>query len=173
MFFFSLKKFEILIEITWNYLTSPPILHWRGMFLIIAFLKTLKSKWMVLCNSFGDKIRVHIICLGTGESVSHHLVISILNSVTFFSQRASLKRWTFKYLLFFTGYGHIAPATTVGRIITIIYSLFGIPLFLILLADYGKLFTRMIKFFWAYVRRLYYTGSCRKVRKTVPVQVNI
>lgn len=31
----------------------------------------------------------------------------------------------------------------------------------------------MIKFFWAYVRRIYYTGSCRKVRKTVPVQVNM
>lgn len=44
-------------------------------------------------------------------------------------------------------------------------------MFLILLADYGKLLTRIIKFLWAFVRRLYYTGSCRKVRKTAPVQV--
>lgn len=43
--------------------------------------------------------------------------------------------------------------------------------FLILLADFGKLFTRGIKFMWAYVRRLYYTGSCRKVRKQAQVQV--
>ncbi|XP_065213965.1 uncharacterized protein LOC135841093 isoform X1 [Planococcus citri] len=68
------------------------------------------------------------------------------------------------------GYGHIAPKTTVGRIITIVYALFGVPMFLIMLADYGKLLTRGIKFLWAFVRRLYYTGSCRKVRRTAPVQ---
>jgi len=45
-------------------------------------------------------------------------------------------------------------------------------MFLIVLADFGKLFTRGIKFLWAFVRRLYYTGSCRKVRRTVPVQVS-
>lgn len=68
------------------------------------------------------------------------------------------------------GYGHISPSTTTGRAITILYAIFGIPMFLILLADFGKLFTRGIKFLWAFVRRLYYTGSCRKVRRTVPVQ---
>ncbi|KAJ9588218.1 hypothetical protein L9F63_018382, partial [Diploptera punctata] len=68
------------------------------------------------------------------------------------------------------GYGHIAPSTTTGRAITIIYAIFGIPMFLILLADFGKLFTRGIKFVWAFVRRVYYTGSCKKVRRTVPVQ---
>lgn len=46
-------------------------------------------------------------------------------------------------------------------------------MFLILLADFGKLFTRSIKFVWAYVRRLYYTGSLRRVRKQAQVQVNI
>ncbi|XP_014484944.1 PREDICTED: trichohyalin [Dinoponera quadriceps] len=68
------------------------------------------------------------------------------------------------------GYGHISPSTTTGRAITIVYAIFGIPMFLIILADFGKLFTRGIKFLWAFVRRLYYTGSCRKVRGTVPVQ---
>lgn len=29
----------------------------------------------------------------------------------------------------------------------------------------GKLFTRSVKFLWAYVRRLYYTRSCRRIRK--------
>lgn len=38
-------------------------------------------------------------------------------------------------------------------------------MFLILLADFGKVFTRGLKFLWAYVRRLYYHGTCRKVRK--------
>ncbi|KAJ8709688.1 hypothetical protein PYW08_009692 [Mythimna loreyi] len=68
------------------------------------------------------------------------------------------------------GYGHIAPKTTSGRVATIVYATIGIPLFLILLADFGKLFTRIIKFFWAYIRRFYYTRSCRKVRRTVPMQ---
>ncbi|XP_041985173.1 uncharacterized protein LOC121737581 isoform X1 [Aricia agestis] len=68
------------------------------------------------------------------------------------------------------GYGHIAPKTTYGRVATIIYAIIGIPLFLIVLADFGKLFTRIIKFFWAYIRRFYYTRSCRRVRRTGPVQ---
>lgn len=70
-----------------------------------------------------------------------------------------------------SGYGHIYPATNTGRAITIVYAIIGIPLFLILLADFGKLFTRGIKFVWAYVRRLYYTGSLRRVRKQAQVQV--
>lgn len=72
-----------------------------------------------------------------------------------------------------SGYGHIAPSTSTGKLITIVYAIFGIPIFLILLADFGKMFTRGIKFIWAFVRRLYYTGSCRKVRRTAPVQVSV
>ncbi|XP_055533778.1 uncharacterized protein LOC129723527 [Wyeomyia smithii] len=68
------------------------------------------------------------------------------------------------------GYGHISPSTTTGRALTIIYAIIGIPIFLIVLADFGKLFTRGIKFLWVYVRRLYYTGSFRKVRKTAQVK---
>ncbi|KAM8712086.1 hypothetical protein ACLKA7_012587 [Drosophila subpalustris] len=63
------------------------------------------------------------------------------------------------------GYGHIAPKTNVGRSLTIIYAIIGIPMFLIVLADLGKLFTRSVKFLWAYVRRVYYTRSCRRIRK--------
>ncbi|XP_012527659.2 myosin-2 heavy chain isoform X1 [Monomorium pharaonis] len=87
------------------------------------------------------------------------------------------KSWTFLNAVVYCltvittiGYGHISPSTDAGRAITIVYAIFGIPMFLIILADFGKLFTRGIKFLWAFVRRLYYTGSCRKVRRTVPVQ---
>ncbi|XP_030758876.1 TWiK family of potassium channels protein 18-like isoform X2 [Sitophilus oryzae] len=67
------------------------------------------------------------------------------------------------------GYGHMFPKTHTGRALTIVYALIGIPLFLIALTDFGKLFTRGIKFLWSFVRRLYYTGSCRRVRKTTGV----
>ncbi|KAB0795101.1 hypothetical protein PPYR_11940 [Photinus pyralis] len=68
------------------------------------------------------------------------------------------------------GYGHMFPTTNTGMALTIVYAIIGIPLFLIALTDFGKLFTRGIKFVWSFVRRLYYTGSCRKVRKTAHVQ---
>jgi len=60
------------------------------------------------------------------------------------------------------GYGNISPATDVGRVVTILYSLIGIPLCLIVLADLGKLFTRAIKWFWSFVRRFYYTRRFSK-----------
>ncbi|XP_051860548.1 TWiK family of potassium channels protein 7 isoform X2 [Drosophila albomicans] len=63
------------------------------------------------------------------------------------------------------GYGHITPKSYMGRILTIVYAIIGIPLFLIVLADLGKLFTRSVKFLWVYVRRIYYTRSCRRIRK--------
>lgn len=65
------------------------------------------------------------------------------------------------------------PTTTTGRALTIVYALIGIPLFLIILTDFGKLFTRVIKFVWAFVRRLYYTGTCKKARKTTAVKVRL
>ncbi|XP_055372410.1 uncharacterized protein LOC129606240 [Condylostylus longicornis] len=93
------------------------------------------------------------------------------------SSYSGLKAWGFINSIIYCwtiitsiGYGHISPKTTLGQAITIVYAIFGIPIFLILLADFGKLFTRGIKFVWAYVRRLYYTGTCRQVRKSQQMQ---
>ncbi|CAG9760150.1 unnamed protein product [Ceutorhynchus assimilis] len=63
------------------------------------------------------------------------------------------------------GYGHLYPTTFTGRVLTMVYSTIGIPLFLIALTDFGKLFTKGIKFVWSHIRRFYYTRSCRRVRR--------
>ena len=63
----------------------------------------------------------------------------------------------------------MSPVTTAGRVITIIYALIGIPLCLVVLASVGKLLTRAIKYLWMFVRRFYYTGSCRRVRRMIPI----
>ncbi|KAK6174235.1 hypothetical protein SNE40_017552 [Patella caerulea] len=62
------------------------------------------------------------------------------------------------------GYGHISPATDLGRVLTIIYAVIGIPLALIALADIGRKFTVGLKFVYAFVRQVYYWKCCNRVR---------
>ncbi|XP_014241736.1 TWiK family of potassium channels protein 18-like isoform X1 [Cimex lectularius] len=77
--------------------------------------------------------------------------------------------WEFWNTVFFCctvftsiGYGHMYPVTTIGRLLTMVYAVIGIPLFLIVLTDFGFVLTRVIKFLWLIFRRIYYTGSFRK-----------
>lgn len=108
-----------------------------------------------------------------------HFALSIFFLIAFFLfedifEKISLSvMYIFKCLFSFPGYGHIYPTTQTGRALTIVYAIVGIPLFLIALTDFGKLFTRAIKFLWSFVRRCYYTGSCRSVRKNAQVSVSI
>ncbi|PAV63399.1 hypothetical protein WR25_20337 [Diploscapter pachys] len=46
------------------------------------------------------------------------------------------------------GYGHLYPSTPAGRIFTMIYAIFGIPLVLSILDDLGKLLTKCLKTPW-------------------------
>ncbi|CAJ0590825.1 unnamed protein product [Cylicocyclus nassatus] len=52
------------------------------------------------------------------------------------------------------GYGHIYPVTNAGKILTMIFALFGIPLVLLVLQDIGKLLTITMKFPWFQTKRI-------------------
>ncbi|EGT33056.1 hypothetical protein CAEBREN_30917 [Caenorhabditis brenneri] len=52
------------------------------------------------------------------------------------------------------GYGHIYPMTDAGRVLTMCFALFGIPLMLLVLQDFGKLLTMTMKFPWFQTKRL-------------------
>lgn len=45
----------------------------------------------------------------------------------------------------FTGYGTIAPRTTLGRVVTLAYALLGIPLTLIYLSSTGGVLARVAR----------------------------
>ncbi|ROT74670.1 rhomboid [Penaeus vannamei] len=51
--------------------------------------------------------------------------------------------------------------TNAGRALTIVYAILGIPIFLILMADFGKLFTRLLKALFVFVKKLYRTATAR------------
>ena len=51
---------------------------------------------------------------------------------------------------FLSGYGHIAPVTPVGKLVTIFYAIVGIPVFLLYLSNIGDIMAKSFK--WTYSR---------------------
>ena len=51
---------------------------------------------------------------------------------------------------YFAGYGHIAPSTILGKLFTMVYTVIGIPLFMLYVASIGDILARVFK--WTYSR---------------------
>ena len=49
-----------------------------------------------------------------------------------------------------SGYGHIAPSTVLGKLFTMVYTVIGIPLFMLYVASIGDILARVFK--WTYSR---------------------
>ena len=54
------------------------------------------------------------------------------------------------FLICVSGYGHIAPSTSIGKLVTIFYTIIGIPLFLLYLSNIGDIMATSFK--WTYSR---------------------
>ena len=68
-----------------------------------------------------------------------------------------------------TGYGHIAPKTALGRVATIIYATFGIPLTLLTIAQVGRYMAAVFRFTYKNVVCGLGGGVCSCCRHSQPV----
>lgn len=60
------------------------------------------------------------------------------------------KKWRKWGLIRFTGYGNICPKTKWGKVVTIVYAIIGLPLFLLYLSNIGDILAKSFK--WTYAR---------------------
>ena len=72
---------------------------------------------------------------------------------------------------YFSGYGHIAPVTPVGKLMTIFYAIIGMPLFLLYLSNIGDIMATSFK--WTYSRLCKCQRGSRSNRAAAPLGAGI
>lgn len=71
--------------------------------------------------------------------------ILFLNHTSHFIKKYIYLIFRIYFFSFTSGYGNIAPRTTLGRIVTMVYAIFGIPLTLIYLSSTGGVLARVAR----------------------------
>ena len=56
-----------------------------------------------------------------------------------------------QHCLSYAGYGHIAPKTEWGMVVTVLYAIFGIPLTLFTITNLGSIMATAFRFLYQYV----------------------
>merc|ERR1711936_398025 len=93
--------------------------------------------------------------------------------------------WSFSGALLYSitvittiGYGHMVPLTPIGKIVTIVYAVIGVPLFLLYLSNIGEIFATSFK--WTYSRlckcqilRRHRRLICFKIKTSNVTNVNL
>ncbi|XP_066581958.1 TWiK family of potassium channels protein 7-like [Prorops nasuta] len=92
------------------------------------------------------------------EAAQAGLLVTLIGELTDLENRGakslpaiSTERWSVLQAVFFAstvlttiGYGNVVPSTNLGRIFCILFAIVGIPLTLIVIADWGKLFAEAV-----------------------------
>ena len=88
-----------------------------------------------------------------------------------YDQRTNEERWTFPAALMFTlgmismiGYGDIVPRSEPGKIATLAYATFGIPVYVLYFMSMGKVFANVLK--WVYTKAYRYGLEQRAYRQS-------
>jgi len=69
------------------------------------------------------------------------------------------------------GYGHMSPSTFWGQFACIMYALVGIPVMLIVLADFGKVLVRGLRFIFKKIDQARNSACWRRVTTSAPVKM--
>lgn len=137
---------------------EAPTEQWEKQLIIDTRLKIVNDSWYEASQAKSQEAFVELFRskFEDYERLLNRACNSGMNSNSLENQ------WTFWGALFYSmtvfttiGYGHLTPITFAGRVATMIYAIFGIPILLMVLADLGKLLTRIIKYAFKRFRYLY------------------
>ena len=71
---------------------------------------------------------------------------------------------------FFIGYGHITTKTTQGKIATILYSAFGVPLMMLFVANIGSTMAKMFAFVFSRITRIFCCRMSNKKKRALALK---
>ncbi|KAI6241587.1 TWiK family of potassium channels protein 7 [Aphelenchoides fujianensis] len=131
----------------------------QGLEKISDQLEMLHVLWEVVNDPEMSKLEIEDIAVGYIDNTTRILFEAFdthyISASHLVNASTVENSWTMTTAIFFTttllttiGYGNQAPVTTHGRLICIVYALFGVPLILITVADIGKFLSENI--IWLY-----------------------